>query len=67
MAMNADRQARRERLDHELRRVRSLLRALREAAEHAQPEQGVRFELERAEETEIQLLEALAKLDADPD
>ena len=67
MAMNADRQARRERLERELRKVRSIIRALREAAEHALPEQGLTFELERAEEKEIQLLEALAKLDADPD
>jgi hypothetical protein len=67
MAKSEDRQARRESLEHELQNVRSMIRALREAAGNAQPEQGVMFELERAEEKEIEILEALAALDGDPD
>ncbi len=67
MARNAQKQARREALEQELREVRSTIRALREAPEPALPEHGVLFELERAEEREIRLLEALAALDADPD
>src|SRR3954452_23965238 len=56
MAQNADRQIKRQSLEHDLRNVRSTIRALREAAENAQPEHGVMFELERAEK-EVQLLE----------
>src|SRR4051812_17827258 len=41
------------------------IRTFREAAETAQ-DQSVMFQLERAEEKEVQLLEALADLDADP-
>jgi hypothetical protein len=67
MAKSEDRQARRESLEHELQNVRSMIRALREAAGNAQPEHGVMFELERAEEKEIEILEALAALDGDPD
>jgi hypothetical protein len=67
MARNAQKQARRETLEHELQEVRSTIRALREAPEPAQPEHGVLFELERAEEREVRLLEALAALDADLD
>jgi hypothetical protein len=67
MARSAQKQARREVLEQELREVRSTIRALREAPEPAQPEHGVLFELERAEEQEIRLLEALAVLHADPD
>ena len=66
MAESADKRARRETLERELQEIRSALRTMREAAEGAQ-DQGLRFELERAEEKEIQLLEALAELDADPD
>jgi hypothetical protein len=67
MAKSEDRRARRESLEHELRNVRSLIRALRETAGSAQPEHGVMFELERAEEKEVQILEAIAALDGDPD
>ena len=67
MAKSEDRQARRESLEHELRNVRSMIRALRETAGNAQPEHGVMFELERAEGKEVQILEALAPLDGDPD
>jgi len=67
MARSAQMQARREVLEQELREVRSTIRALREAPEPAQPEHGALFELERAEEQEIRLLEALAVLHADPD
>jgi len=67
MARSVDKQARRETLEHELREVRSTIRTLREASEAAQSEQGVLFQRERAEEREIQLLEALATLDANPD
>ena len=67
MAQNTDRSTHRQSLEHDLHNVRSLIRALREAAENAQPEHGMIFELERAEEKEVQLLEALAALDADPD
>jgi hypothetical protein len=61
-----DRQVRRKSLEHELRNVRSVIRTLCEAAETAQ-DQSVTFQLERAEEKEVQLLEAVAELDADPD
>jgi hypothetical protein len=67
MAKSEDRQARRESLEHELRNVRSMIRALQQAAGNAQPEHGVMFELERAEEKEVQILEAIAALDGDPD
>jgi len=40
---------------------------MREAPEVARSEQGALFQLERAEEQEIRLLEALAALDANPD
>ena len=67
MAESEDRQARRESREHELRNVRSMIRALRETAGNVQPEHGVMFELERAEGKEVQILEALAALDGDPD
>ena len=67
MVGSTDKQARRESLGHKLREVRRAIRALREALETGQAEQGVLFQLERAEEREIQLLDALAELDADPD
>jgi len=66
MAGSVDGQGRRESLERELRIVRSAIRALREAAETAQ-DQSVTFQLERAEEKEVQLLEALANLDGDSD
>jgi hypothetical protein len=67
MAKSEDRRARRESLEHELQNARSMIRALRQATGNAQPEHGVMFELERAEEKEVQILEALAALDRDPD
>ena len=67
MAESADSQAQRESLERDLQHVRSVIRTLREAAETTEPDQGTIFQLERAEEQEIQLLEALAELDADPD
>ena len=67
MARNARKQARRETLEQDLQEVRSTIRALREVPEPVQPEHGVLFELERAEEREVRLLQALAALDADPD
>jgi hypothetical protein len=66
MTASMDRQVRRDSLERELRSVRSTIRTLHETAETAQ-DQSVAFQLERAEEKEVQLLEALAKLDADPD
>jgi hypothetical protein len=66
MTGSMDRQVRRDSLERELRSVRSTIRTLHETAETAQ-DQSVTFQLERAEEKEVQLLEALAKLDADPD
>jgi len=66
MAGSVDGQGRGESLEGELRIVRSAIRALREAAETAQ-DQSVTFQLERAEEKEVQLLEALANLDGDSD
>ena len=66
MAGSVDGQGRRESLERELRTIRSAIRALREAAETAQ-DQSVTFQLERAEEKEVQLLEALANLDVDSD
>src|SRR5215204_5078734 len=66
MSGSVDGQGRRESLEGELRIVRSAIRALREAAETAQ-DQSVTFQLERAEEKEVQLLEALAELDVDSD
>ena len=65
MAGSVDKQVRRESLERELRTVRSAIRTFREAAETAQ-DQSVMFQLERAEEKEVQLLETLAELDADP-
>jgi len=66
MAQNTDSETRRQSLKQELNDVRSMIRALRAAAETAQSEHGVTFELERAEEKEVQLLKALAALDEDP-
>ncbi len=70
MTGSVDRQVRRDSLERELRSVRSTIRTtirtLHETAESAQ-DQSVAFQLERAEEKEVQLLEALAKLDADLD
>jgi len=66
MAGSVDGQGRRESLEGELRIERSAIRALREAAETAQ-DQSVTFQLERAEEKEVQLLQALANLDGDSD
>ena len=66
MVRSVDKQVRRESLERELRTVRSAIRTFREAAETAQ-DQSVMFQLERAEEKEVQLLEALADLDADPE
>ena len=65
MVRSVDKQVRRESLERELRTVRCAIRTFREAAETAQ-DQSVMFQLERAEEKEVQLLEALADLDADP-
>ena len=62
----ADRGAEKQRAERELQDVRSAIRTLREAAESAH-DQGLTFELERAEEREVQLLDALAQLDANPD
>ena len=67
MAESADRQARRESLERELQNVRSIIRALREAVGTTPEQNEAVFQLERAEEREVQLLEALAELDADPD
>ena len=50
---DTDKRAQRERLERELQMVRSTIRTLRAAAESAH-EQGLTFELERAEEKEIQ-------------
>ena len=50
----------RESLERELQEVRSAIRTLREAPEAAQPDQGALFQLERAEEREIQLLQRRA-------
>ena len=61
------RRRRRETLECELREVRSTIRSMPEAPEVARSEQGALFQLERAEEQEIRLLEALAALDANPD
>ena len=66
MVRSVDKQVRRESLERELRTVRSAIRTFREAAETAQ-DQSVTFQLERAEEKEVQLLEALANLDGDSD
>ena len=57
MVRSVDKQVRRESLERELRTVRSAIRTFREAAETAQ-DQSVMFQLERAEEKEVQLLEA---------
>jgi hypothetical protein len=67
MAESADRQARRESLERELQNVRSNIRALREAVGTTPEQNEAVFQLERAEEREVQLLEALAELDVDPD
>jgi hypothetical protein len=67
MARSTQKQVQRESLERELQEVRSAIRTLREAPEAAQPDQGALFQLERAEEREIQLLDGLAELDADPD
>jgi type II secretory pathway pseudopilin PulG len=61
MVRSVDKQVRRESLERELRTVRSAIRTFRTAQD-----QSVMFQLERAEEKEVQLLEALADLDADP-
>ena len=67
MAESADRQARRESLERELQNVRSIIRALREAVGNTLEQTEAVFQLERAEEREVQLLEGLAELDVDPD
>jgi len=67
MAESAGRQARRESLERELQNVRSIIRALREAVGTTPEQTEAVFQLERAEEREVQLLEALAELDVDPD
>ena len=67
LAESADRQARRESLERELQNVRSMIRALREAVGTTPEQNEAVFQLERAEEREVQLLEALAELDVDPD
>ena len=67
MAESADRQARRESLERELQNVRSIIGALREAVGTTPEQNEAVFQLERAEEREVQLLEALAELDVDPD
>jgi hypothetical protein len=67
MAESADRQARRESLERELQNVRGIIRALREAVGNTPEQNEAVFQLERAEEREVQLLEALAELDVDPD
>ena len=67
MAESADRQARRESLERELQNVRSIIRALRERVGTTPEQNEAVFQLERAEEREVQLLEALAELDVDPD
>src|SRR3954471_11789705 len=61
MAANTDSQTQRESLERDLQHFRSVIRTLREAAETTQPDQGTIFQLERAEEQEVQLLEALAE------
>ena len=67
MAESADRQAWRESLERELQNVRSIIRALREAVGTTPEQTEAVFQLERAEEREVQLLEALAERDVDPD
>ena len=67
MAESAERQARRESLERELQNVRRIIRALREAVGTTPEQTEAVSQLERAEEREVQLLEALAKLDVDPD
>jgi hypothetical protein len=67
MAESADRQARRESLERELQNVRSIIRALREAVGTTPEQNEAVFQLERAEERKVRLLEALAELDVDPD
>ncbi len=66
MAESADRQARRESLERELQNVRGIIRALREAVGNTPEQNEAVFQLERAEEREVQLLEALAELYVDP-
>jgi len=69
MAERAGRQVSHASLEHELRSVRSAIRALREAAETAR-DQSTMFQLgcaERDEKNEAQLREALANLGTDPD
>ncbi len=67
MAESADRQAWRESLECELQNVRSIIRALREAVGTTPEQNEAVFQLERAEEREVELLEALAELGVDPD
>jgi len=67
MAGSAGRQARRESLERELQNVRSIIRALREAVGTTPEQAEAVFQLERAEEREVELLEALAELDVNPD
>src|SRR3954464_10150304 len=69
MAESVGRQVSHASLEHELRSVRSAIRALREAAEIAR-DQSTMFQLgcaERDEKNEAQLREALANLGTDPD
>ena len=66
MAGSVDRQVRRASLERELRSMRGAIQALREAAETAR-DQSTMFQLGCAEKKEVQLREALANLDADPD
>jgi hypothetical protein len=67
MTERAEKRARRESLQRELQIVRSTIWTLREVAKGKPPGHGARFELQRAEEKEVQILEALAHLGAEPD
>jgi hypothetical protein len=67
MAESAEKRARREGLQRELQIVRSTIWTLREVARDKPPGHGTRFELQRAEEKEAQILMALAHLGVEPD
>ena len=67
MTERAEKRARRESLQRELQIVRSTIWTLREVAKGKPPGHGARFELQRAEEKEVQILEALAHLGVEPD
>ncbi len=67
MAESAEKLARREGLQRELQIARSTIWTLREVTRDKPLGHGARFELQRAEEKEEQILEALAHLGVEPD